>query len=63
MDGESKKLPDAPQIRPIENYWGILKMKVYEGNWKAKTKNHLIRQLKKKIDCNIFTSFFYKIAK
>ena len=20
--------PNAPQIRPIENYWGILKMKV-----------------------------------
>ena len=28
--------PKAPQIRPIENYWGFLKMKVYEGNWKAK---------------------------
>ena len=34
--------PNAPQIRPIENYWGILKMKVYEGNWKAKTRNPLI---------------------
>jgi len=34
--------PNAPQIRPIENYWGILKMKVYEGNWSAKTRDHLI---------------------
>ena len=25
--------PSAPQISPIKNYWGILKMKVYEGNW------------------------------
>ena len=25
--------PNAPQIRPIENYWWILKMKVYEGNF------------------------------
>ena len=23
--------PIAPQIRPIENYWGIFKMKVYEN--------------------------------
>ena len=28
--------PNAPQIRLIENYWGILKMKGYEGNWSAK---------------------------
>ena len=33
---------NAPQIRPIENYWGILKMKVYEGNWTAKTRDTLI---------------------
>ena len=34
------------QIRSIENYWGILKMKVYEGNWTAKTRDHLIRRIK-----------------
>ena len=34
--------PNAPQIRPIENYWGILKIKVYKGNWTAKTRDHLI---------------------
>ena len=34
--------PDAPKIRPIENYLGILKMKVYEGNWSAKTRDHSI---------------------
>ena len=33
---------NALQIRPIENYWGILKMKVYKRNWTAKTKDHLI---------------------
>ena len=40
--------PNAPQIRPIENYWGILKMKVYEGNWTAQFRDHLIRRIKMK---------------
>ena len=42
MDGH------ATQIRPIENYWGILKMKAYKGNWMAQTRGHLIRQIKMK---------------
>ena len=25
--------PNAPLIRPIEIYWGILKMKNCKGNW------------------------------
>ena len=53
--------PNAPQIRPIENYWGILKMKVYEGNWTAKTRDHLIRRIKmkqKEIDQDIVIKMF-----
>ena len=42
MDGDGKKPHNAPQNRPIENYWDILKMKVYEGNWTAKTRDHLV---------------------
>ena len=42
------KSSNAPQIRPIENYWGILKMKVYEGNWSTKTRDHLIWRIKMK---------------
>ena len=38
--------PNSPQIRPIENYWGILKMKVYEGNWSDKDREALIRRIK-----------------
>ena len=38
--------PNAPQIRPIGNYWGILNMKVYEGNWSAKDREALIRRIK-----------------
>ena len=39
--------PNAPQIRPIENFWGILKMRVYDGNWTAKDRESLIRRIKK----------------
>ena len=46
MDGDGKKPLNATQIRPIENYWGILKMKVYEGNRTAQTRDHLIRRIK-----------------
>ena len=39
---KAENLPNAPQIRPIENYWDFLKMKVYEENWSAKNRDHLI---------------------
>ncbi len=29
--------PNAPELRPIEDYWGILKGKVYENGYKAKS--------------------------
>ena len=48
MDGDGKKPPNAPQIRPIENYLGILKKKVYERNWMAQTRDYLIRRIKMK---------------
>jgi len=35
---------NAPKLRPIEDFWGILKQKVYEKCWRAKS----IDQLKKK---------------
>ena len=36
---------NAPKLRPIEDFWGILKTNVYENNWSAKN----VSQLKKKI--------------
>ena len=53
--------PNAPQIRPIENYWGILKMRVYEGNWSAKDREALIRRIKikqKEIDQDVVIKMF-----
>ena len=39
--------PNAPQIRPIEKYWALLKQKTYEGNWSAKTPDQLAARIKK----------------
>jgi len=36
---------NAPKLHPIEDFWGILKKKVYEKGWSAKS----IDQLKKNI--------------
>jgi hypothetical protein len=30
---------NVPQTRPIENLWGILAQKIYEGGWEAKTQH------------------------
>ena len=53
--------PNAPQILPMEAFWAILKMKVYEGNWSAKNRDHLIRRIKKsiqEIDMEIIIKMF-----
>ena len=39
--------PNGPQIRPIEIFFGILKQHVYAGNWSAKSRESLIRRIKK----------------
>ena len=41
--------PNAPAIRPIENFWGSLKQAVYDGNWRASTKKQLIRRIRQKV--------------
>ena len=33
--------PNSPDLNPIENFWGILKTKLYEGGKKYKSKNEL----------------------
>ena len=40
---------NEPQARPIENFWGCLAQKVYEGGWEAKTEEQLIRRIQSKI--------------
>ena len=41
--------PNVPQARPIENFWGCLAQKVYEGGWEATTEDQLVRRIKAKI--------------
>ena len=61
-------LPSAPQIRPIEQFWGGLKIKVYENNWEASSREALIRRTRKCISefdfdviINMFNSLKDKI--
>ena len=34
-------LTNLLEVRPIEDFWSILKAKVYENNWEAKTLHQL----------------------
>lgn len=42
---KEKNPPNVPQLRPIEDFWGMLKQEVYRHNWKADD----IEQLKRRI--------------
>ena len=59
VDKESNP-PNVPQARPIENFWGCLAQKVYEGGWQAKTQNKFICRIQsqlKKIDLKFLQNF------
>jgi len=48
--------PAVPELRPVKNFWSILKGLVYEKNWEAKTGDDLKNRIKyclKKIDMNL----------
>ena len=56
---ETTNPPNVPQARPIENLWGILAQKVYEGGWEATTQQELISRIQsqlKKFDSNVLQS-------
>ncbi|XP_065667987.1 uncharacterized protein LOC136088232 [Hydra vulgaris] len=58
VDKESNPL-NVPQARPIENFWGHLAQRVYEGDWQASTEQVLIDRIKLKlqeIDFNFLQS-------
>jgi hypothetical protein len=46
---KSSNPPNVPQARPIENFWGCLSQKVYEGGWEASSEAQLVRRIKAKI--------------
>lgn len=41
--------PNVPKARPIEDFWGILKAKVYKDGWEAETELQLKRRIREKI--------------
>ncbi|KAI6647164.1 hypothetical protein LOD99_8817 [Oopsacas minuta] len=46
---KSANPPNTPQLRPIEDFWGYLKSKVYEGGWEAKSFRMLKQRIRKSI--------------
>ena len=36
-----------PEVRPIKDFWSILRAKVYENNWEAKTLHEIEVRIKK----------------
>lgn len=58
--------PCVPQMRPVEDFWGILKTEVYRGNWRAKNLDQLknrIRYCLNKIDKGQITSMMEDVKK
>jgi transposase len=39
--------PCTPEIRPIENFWAIIKRRVYSDGFKAKSQESLKRRIRK----------------
>ena len=41
--------PNVPQARPVEDFWSVLKRKVYEKCWTANNEQQLIERIKRKL--------------
>lgn len=39
--------PSVPKLRPVEDFWGMLKGKVYKGGWQAENEQQLKRRIRK----------------
>lgn len=56
--------PNAPVLRPIENFWGALKQKVYKGGWEAVNVDQLatrIRYCAGQMDKSVYTKMMKRI--
>ena len=57
---------NAPKTRPIEDFWGILKAKVYAKNWSAKNISQLTKKIQlclKEMDLNLVQSIAGSVQK
>ena len=62
-NSEIAKIDNSPamlECHPIEDFWGILKGKVHEGNWQPKVKQlkTRIKLCLKKIELDLVLSLF-----
>jgi hypothetical protein len=56
--------PNVPQLRPIEDFWSILKQKVYSNNWSTNSCSKLANRIKlklKEIDVHVVQRQMSKI--
>ena len=57
--------PCCPQLRPIEDIWGILKAKTYEGGWEAASEQQLKRKIRQSIrtlDAEVLKNMMRKVT-
>ena len=58
--------PNAPQLRPIEDFWGMLKQEVYSGDWTASSDRMLRARIKscvRQIDASVPRKMMEGLAK
>ena len=48
--GRDDNPPNVPQLRPIEDYWGLLKQEVYKGGWEATSEDQLKRRIRRAVE-------------
>ena len=61
-----KNPPNVPQLRPIEDFWGLMKQRVYKGGWSAKSDEGLkrrIRQALQEIDLEVVHGMMRAVPK
>ena len=57
--------PNVPQLRPIEDFWGLLKDRVYKNGWKSETHRQLKQRIKLclgQIDMEVVTNMMAGIG-
>ncbi|KAF0301696.1 hypothetical protein FJT64_026068 [Amphibalanus amphitrite] len=48
--GREDNPPNVPQLRPIEDFWGLLKQEVYKGGWEATSEDQLKRRILRAVE-------------
>ena len=63
---KSDNPPNAPALRPIESFWGILKQQVYKNGWSAADQDQLqsrIKRIAHSMDVSSFSKMMKKVPR